>query len=128
MTKKLLSSDFYFQNSSFTYFWGGGGDPENTTVTPEKNDFTNKWFRFLESARWKTPTVPIFIKIGQTLDFGNFLGDKLPKKPKFLVKKNVRTEIWMLFLKSAPSKTPIYQISSKSDKISISVTFWGHPP
>ena len=29
----------------------------------------------------------------------------------------------MRFLKSAPSKTPIYQISSKSDKISILVIF-----
>ena len=34
----------------------------------------------------------------------------------------------MRFLKSAPSKTLIYQISSKSDKLSISVIFGGPTP
>ena len=34
----------------------------------------------------------------------------------------------MRFLKSAPSKTPIYQISSKSDKLLDFGLFWGTHP
>ena len=41
-----------------------------------------------EISTLENPYIPNFVKIGQTFDFGHFLGDPPPKKPKFFLFKN----------------------------------------
>ena len=68
-----------------------------------------------EISTLENPHIPNFIKIGQLLVFGHFLGDQSPPKNlSFLVKK-VRTKILMLFLDLAPSKGTRNRLTVESD-------------
>ena len=69
-----------------------------------------------EISALENPRVPNFLKIGQLLVFGHFLGG-LPPKTKFFRTKKIRTKILKIFLDSEPSKTFVYQISATSEDI-----------
>ena len=72
---------------------------------------------------------PNFIKIGQSHDF-DYFWDRGQGALKITLdaQKMILRQKWMPFLKSAPSKTPGYQISSKSDNFSFRSFFGGPTP
>ena len=82
------SSQNWTKVSISTTFREMDTETPKTNYRPRKNDSTIKMNAIFEISALENPRVPNFIKIGQLLVFGHFLGDPPPKNVSFWWKKN----------------------------------------